>query len=63
MASKLPEDKERFTVAEVAEIVGVSPTRIRQILLDGRTLKAEKFGQAWVIHRRNLKKWLELRGE
>jgi len=61
--AKLPEGKERFTVKEVAKIVGVSPTRIRQVLLDGRTLKAEKFGQAWVIHRRSLEKWLEMRGE
>ncbi len=40
--------KETFTTAEAAEVLGVSATRVRQMVLDG-TLPAEKFGRDLVI--------------
>jgi len=44
-----------LTVAEAAEIRGVSPRRIRKLCEDGR-LKAEKVGRDWLIDPRSLER-------
>lgn len=46
--------KELLTTKEVAEIVGVTDGRIRQLILAG-VLPAEKFGKSNVIRRADLK--------
>lgn len=40
--------KQTYTTSEAAEALGVSPARVRQMVLDG-TLPAEKFGRDLVI--------------
>jgi len=50
-----------YTVQELAEAAGVTPTRIRQILLAG-DLKGKKWGSSWVIKAREAEKYLKERG-
>jgi len=50
-----------YTVQELAEAAGVTPTRIRQLLLAGE-LKGTKWGQNWVIKPREAEKYLRERG-
>ena len=57
---KLP-DKELLTTAEVAEAAGCAPTWVRRLLLEGKELKGEKLGWAWMIRRADAEKWLEKR--
>lgn len=37
-----------LTTAQAAKLIGVAPSRIRRLILDGR-LKAEKPGHDWLI--------------
>lgn len=39
-----------ITVAEAAEIVGVTPARVRQLIREGR-LPAESVGPIWLLRR------------
>jgi len=55
-------DKLFYTVRDLAERAGVTETRIRQLLLDGRDLQGEKVGQNWIIRPDVARRWLESRG-
>jgi excisionase family DNA binding protein len=46
--------KDWLTTQEVAEELGVTDTRVRQLILEGR-LPAQKFGRANLIKRSDLK--------
>ena len=59
---KLP-DKELLTTAEVAEAAGCAPTWVRRLLLEGKELRGEKVGHAWVVRRPDAEKWIAKRGE
>ena len=50
-----------YTVNELAEAAGVTPTRIRQMLLAGE-LEGKKWGTAWVIKAKEAEKYLKERG-
>ena len=55
-------DRRDYTVKELAELAGVNPSRIRQILNeDNSPLKGEKRGGAWFIPARVARAWLESR--
>ena len=45
---------EFVTTQQAAEALGVTDSRVRQLVLDG-TLPAEKFGRSHMIRRRDLK--------
>jgi excisionase family DNA binding protein len=50
-----------LTTQEAAEIAGVSDAYIRQLLLEGKRLRGEKFGRQWMIQRAELERWLKER--
>ena len=54
--------KTEWTTSELAEAAGLSDARIRQLLIDGRTLKGRKVGPMWVISDSEARRWLENRG-
>ena len=45
-----------YTVAEVAESLGVTAGRVRQFLAEGR-LSGEKFGHLWAINQSELERF------
>jgi excisionase family DNA binding protein len=49
-----------ITVQHAAEVLHVTPARIRQMVDEGK-LKAEKLGKFWLIEPRSLKRELEKR--
>lgn len=49
-----------YTVKELAELAGVNPSRIRQLLGDG-TLRGAKRGGAWFIPAQVAQQWLDAR--
>ena len=59
----LDNDKGFYTVKELAEMAGVTETRVRQLLLDGRELQGEKVGQVWIVRPDVARRWLESRGK
>jgi excisionase family DNA binding protein len=44
-----------LSTQQAAEVLGVSQTRVRQLILEGR-LQATKIGNSWVISTRDLAK-------
>ncbi len=55
-------DRQDYTVKELAELAGVDPSRIRQILSEKNgPLTGEKRGGAWFISARVARAWLESR--
>ena len=50
-----------YTVKELAELAGVDPSRIRQLLIEKRVLKGYKRGFMWFIPAAEAKRWLENR--
>lgn len=59
--TELPLGQTNFTTAEIAALVGISTTRVRQLLADGK-LRGQKLGRDWVIHRSDLQAYLDKRG-
>lgn len=57
--SRKPTLSQWLTVAEVAEVLGVSPCRVNQFLLAGR-LRGEKFGAVWAIARAECDRFAKL---
>ena len=56
-----PEMTQRdYTVKELAELAGVNPSRIRQLLGTG-ALQGEKRGGAWFISGHVARSWLDSR--
>ena len=57
-------DNESYTVTELAKKAGVTPTRIRQLLLDG-TIQGTKHGETyrgyWTITSEEANRWLDTR--
>jgi len=53
--------KRHYTVNELAELAGVTPTRVRQILLEGQELKGEKHGFMWLISAAEAERWIKTR--
>ena len=54
-------DRGYWLVAELAERAGITRTRVRQILLDGRKLHGDKAGQVWTIPYIEGVRWLDAR--
>jgi len=52
-----------WVVAELAELAGISRTRVRQLLLDGRQLHGDKAGQVWTVRLEEGLRWLDARQE
>ena len=50
-----------WSTRDLAERAGVDPSRIRQLLIEGR-INAGKVGGVWVIPDREAKRWLAERG-
>ena len=50
-----------YTVNELAKAAGVTPTRIRQLLLAG-DIEGKRWGSAWVIKAQEAEKYLKERG-
>jgi hypothetical protein len=50
-----------WSTTELAKAAGVDPSRIRQLLIEGR-IEADKVGPVWVIPDREAKRWLRSRG-
>jgi hypothetical protein len=50
-----------WSTTELAAAAGVDPSRIRQLLLEGR-IRAQKVGPVWVIPDQEAKRWLRSRG-
>jgi site-specific DNA-methyltransferase (adenine-specific) len=46
-------NKAFITTAEAAEILGVSPSRVRQLILEGR-LKSQKIGRDQILTRKDV---------
>ena len=57
---ELPLGQTNFTTVTIAALVGISTTRVRQLLTDGK-LRGQKVGRDWVIHRSDLQAWLDKR--
>jgi transcriptional regulator with XRE-family HTH domain len=38
-----------WTVSEIAAAIGVDPSRIRQLLIEGKSISGVKFGKMWAI--------------
>ena len=51
-----------LTTQEAGKRLGISPLRVRQLILNGR-LPASKFGRDWVIQEKDLKKVRDRRPE
>jgi len=49
-----------WTVKELAEWVGLNPSRIRQLLLAGE-IKGHKRGPIWLVSNAEAQRWLENR--
>jgi excisionase family DNA binding protein len=49
-------DMDYLTTTQAAIILGVSPTRVTVFIREGR-LKAERVGQAWLIHKSDLEEF------
>jgi excisionase family DNA binding protein len=54
------EYKTRWTVPELAERLGVTPQRIRQ-LIDSHELEAVKYGRDWIITDSEVQRVLKVR--
>lgn len=54
--------KRDLTTKELAEMAGVDPSRIRQLLLAG-TIAGYKRGRDWFIPNAEAQKWLDSRRE
>lgn len=56
----MPDDEinatEWYSVQEAAELLGVKPVRVRQLLAYGE-LKGEKVGRSWNIRGHDIEKW------
>lgn len=48
-----------WTASELALAVGVDPSRIRQLLIDGKQLTGVKFGKMWTITDSEAKRFIE----
>ena len=53
--------KRFWTTKELAQEVGVDPSRIRQVLLSGE-LQGRKHGRDWAIPDEEVQRWLRDRG-
>ena len=63
MAGKTwPSGKVNWTTQELADFLGLDPSRIRQVLLDG-SLRGEKRGRDWIIPDREARRWAAGRNE
>ncbi len=49
-----------LTTDEVAEILGITPGRVRQIVVDGRLVPDEKIGNANLFTRENIDNFAKL---
>ena len=47
-----------WTVKELAVASGLTPARIRQLLIAGRELRGEKVGRDWMIRDAEARRWL-----
>lgn len=48
-----------WTVSELAMVVGVDTSRIRQLLIEGKQLSGKKFGKMWTISDTEAKRFIE----
>ena len=51
-----------LTTKQAAAALGVTDSRVRQLLIDGR-LKGEKVGRDWIISEADIKKYLASNGK
>ncbi len=58
---KIEINQKDYTVRELAKLAGVDPSRIRQLLIEGRALRGTKRGGAWFIPATIARNWLESR--
>ena len=55
--------KTGWTVTELAREAGVTDSRVRQLLIENKSLKGRKAGTLWIIPDDEAKKWLRERRE
>ena len=55
------DDKELWSTSELAEAVGVSRERVRQLVVSGE-IDGHKVGRTWVIPEAEARRWLAERG-
>ncbi len=55
------DNRRNWTTKDLANAAGVDPSRIRQLLIEGR-IRGEKAGPVWVVANREAKRWLKERG-
>ena len=51
-----------WTVKELAAAVGLNPSRLRQLLIEGKELQGEKIGPIWFISDYEARRFIEMRG-
>lgn len=52
-------NKSFYTTNELAELAGVDPSRIRQLLIEDKELRGRKHGFMWLIPAPEAQRWLE----
>ena len=50
-----------WTVRELADEAGITDSRIRQLLIEGKKLKGRKAGWTWIIPEEEARRWLRNR--